>query len=93
MHRSTWARTRSSSPVVDRPDLEIDSLDRAEGTLHLGQAFVRGDDLRVAHGVRGQIGADHIDAVAGRRGGDFGLPTAKSEAVVGDLDVECLAIL
>jgi hypothetical protein len=29
--------------MVDRPDQDIDGLDRAEGTLDVGEAFVRAD--------------------------------------------------
>src|SRR5437660_9255168 len=53
-------------PVMHRPDLEIDRLDAAEGTLHQGEGFVAAHGRRVVERLGGQAGAYDIDAV-GRR--------------------------
>ena len=56
-------------PMVDRPDLEIDGLQAAEGALD-EPATCRRAPSGIIEGVGGQAGADHVDAVERRLGGD-----------------------
>ena len=97
-HRKTWARTRGVvKPVVDRlvdrPDVQIDGLQAAEGALDAGEALVGAD-----HAVGGQdfvldIGADDIEAVEPRLGGDPVGVAGEGEAVFANGDVEQLGEL
>ena len=92
MHRNTWADA-SAEPVVERPDLQIDRLRRAEGALDQGQALVCGDGAGIVEGGGGQAGADNVDAVQRHLGGDrLGL-AGDGEAVVGDRQIEVLGHL
>ena len=70
MHRKTWARTRSVAVVEDRSDIKVDGLDRAEGPLHTGQALVGGDRCIGVELLRGETGADDVQAVQGGFGVD-----------------------
>jgi len=56
--------------MMDRPDLEIDGLDRAEGALHPRERLVGEDRGRGVEQVCGHIGARHVEAVQRRLAGD-----------------------
>ena len=58
-------------PVIDRPDLEIDGLEAAEGALHQAQGFVAAHGGGVVERVGRQAGAHDVEAVEGRLGGDL----------------------
>src|SRR5208282_1429768 len=78
--------------MIDRPYLEIDRLEAAEGAFGGRELFV-GDDRRGLIERRfGDSGAHHIDAVECRFGVDFGGVARKGETVVSDIS-KCLAIL
>src|SRR5271165_5606518 len=80
-------------PVIDRPDLEIDGLDAAEGALHQAEGFVAAHRGGVVERSGGQAGAHDIDAVEGRLGGDgIGL-AGEAEAGVGDVKGKVLGHL
>src|SRR5690554_3244193 len=77
--------------MVDGPDLQVDALLRAERLLHLGEALVRpyrvsGAELPFTH-----AGADDVDAVHRRFGGDAVLVHLEAELVVLDVELEMLA--
>jgi hypothetical protein len=80
-------------PVEYRAQFEVDRLHRAEGTLDAGQALVG------PHGRGGialswrQVGAQHVDAIQCRLGGDRFVVARETEALVGDRDVEVLGDL
>ena len=70
--------------VVERPDLQIDGLERAKGAFHLGERLAGAHRPFIAEGILGQAGADHVDAVQRRLVND-GLGVAgKGEMFGGD---------
>jgi len=71
-------------PMEDRSDLKIDRLDTADGALHLSQTLVGPDAGAVVEGLGRQAGADHIDAVEARLGGDRILLASEGKVGVGD---------
>jgi len=74
--------------VIDRPDLEIDRLDAAEGALHEG--FVATHRGGVVESGGGQAGTDDVEAVEGRLSGDFVGLAGDGEAGVGNIEGEVL---
>ena len=77
-------------PVVDRPDLQIDALEAAEGALDQAQRLVTAHRSGVVEYRGGQAGAHDIDAVEGRLGGDFLGLAGKAKAIVGNVEGEVL---
>src|SRR5208283_391798 len=59
-------------PVVDRPDMEVDGLDRPDGVLDQTQGFVAFDGFAVVERGFGQAGAHGVEAVEGGLLGDLG---------------------
>src|ERR1035437_8710602 len=71
-------------PVVDRAQVQVDGLDGAEVAFDAGQTLVGGHHLARAHLLGADGGADDVQPVQGRLGGD-GLGVALvAEGVVGD---------
>jgi len=79
-------------PVIDWPDLEIDGLDAAEGTLHQAQGFVAAHCGGVVESAGGQAGAHDVEAVEGRFRGDFVGLAGKAEAGIGNVEGEVLGL-
>ena len=80
-------------PVVDRPDVQIDGLQAAEGALDAGEALVGADHVIGGQSFVLDTGADDIKAVEPRLGGDAVGIAGEGEAVCGDGDVEQLGEL
>ena len=80
-------------PVVDRPQVEIDSLEAAESALDPGEALIGADHVFGRQGFVLDAGADDIKAVEPGLVGDAGVVAGKGEAVFGDGDVEQLGEL
>lgn len=93
MHRQTWARTRGAAQWKIGRNLEVDGLDAADGALDLGQAFVGPHAGVVIEGFGGKAGADHIDAVKARLGGDVVVLAREGEVGVRDGEREVLGHL
>ena len=77
-------------PVADRADVQVHALERAESALHFGQAFVVQDGGFGAHLGLGDGGADHIEAVERRFGGDALFIDAEGEGRMLDIEIEVL---
>jgi hypothetical protein len=78
--------------VEHRAQVQVVGLDVAEVPLHVPEVSVGGD-----HGGGGELaggdgGAQHVEPVQGRFGGDLVLPAPHGQAVIGDGDLECLAV-
>jgi hypothetical protein len=58
--------------VVDRADVEVDGLDRADGPLDQAEGFVAPDRGGVVERNGGQAGARNVEPVEGGLGGDLG---------------------
>ena len=80
-------------PVVDRPDVQIDGLQAAEGALDAGEALVGADHVIGGQSFVLDTGADDMKAVEPRLGGDAVGIAGEGEAVCGDGDVEQLGEL
>src|SRR5882672_1292453 len=80
-------------PVIDRPDLEIDGLDAAEGALHQAKGFVAAHRGGVVESGGGQAGTHDVEAVERRLPGNFGGLSGEAEAGFGNVGAKCLAIL
>src|ERR1700730_1981943 len=80
-------------PVVDRPDVQIDGLQAAEGALDAGEALIGADHVVGSQGVAVDAGADDVEAVEPRLGGDPVGIGGKGEAVFANGDVEQLGEL
>jgi hypothetical protein len=80
-------------PVVDRPDVQIDGLQAAEGALDAGEALIGADDIVGGQGFVLDIGADDVEAVEPRLGGDPVGIAGEGEAVFANGDVEQLGEL
>ena len=93
MHKKDMSADAVGGIVVDGPDLEVDGLQAAEGALDRAQALVGADGFRGVERTGGQAGADDVQAVQGRFGGDGIGFAAVAERGVGDLDVEVLGHL
>ena len=74
--------------MIDRPHLEIDRLEAAEGAFGGRELFVGGDRRGLIQRRFGDCGAHHIDAVECRFGVDFGGVARKGETVVGDIQIK-----
>jgi hypothetical protein len=85
MQMNTWARTLVLRPVVDRAQVHIDGLEGAEVSFHPGQGLVGGHHLGRVHLLGTDGGADDVDPVQGRLGGDLVLVADEREPVVGDV--------
>src|SRR5271165_5328024 len=77
-------------PVVDRPDMEVDGLDRPDGVLDQTQGFVAFDGFAVVERGFGQAGAHGVEAVEGGLLGDLGGLAGEGEGRVGDVEREVL---
>ena len=80
-------------PVVDRADMEVDGLDRADGPLDQAEGFVAPDRGGVVERGGGQAGAHDVEPVEGGLGGDLGASAGEGEAGVGDGEGEVLGHL
>src|SRR5674476_1540863 len=73
-------------PVVDRAQVQVDGLDGAEVAFYPGQALVGGHHFGRVHLLDRHGGADDVDPVQGRLGGDLVLVAGEHERVVGDVE-------
>jgi len=80
-------------PVMDRPDLEIDGLDAAEGPFHSGERFVAAHRAGIIKGFRRQAGAHDIEAVGCGFGGDLIVLAGETEAGICNIEAEVLGHL
>src|SRR5437763_15917661 len=87
------AARRRRQPMVVRSQVQIDSLETAEGALDAGEALIGADHALGRQGFVLDAGADDVKAVESRFLRDVGLVAAKGEAVFGDGDVEQLSEL
>ena len=76
--------------VIHGADVQIDGLDAAKGPFHQGERLVAAHCFCVVEGLRWQAGADDIDAVGCRLGGNFSGLACKAEAGIGDVEIEML---
>src|SRR5664280_2602700 len=72
-------------PVVDGAQVQVDALDGAEVAFDPGQGLVGGHDFGRVHLLGTDGGADDVDPVQGRLGGDLVLVAGEGELVVGDV--------
>jgi hypothetical protein len=70
--------------VVDRAQLQIDRFDRAEVAFDVGQGLVGRHDLAGVHPGCVDGGADDVDPVQGRFGGDLFLVAGEGEGSLRD---------
>src|ERR1700686_2669982 len=70
--------------MIDRPHLEIDRLEAAEGAFGGRELFVGGDRRGLIEHRFGDSGAHHINALECGFGLDFGGLARKGETVVSD---------
>src|ERR1700693_683690 len=68
--------------MIDRPHLEIDRLEAAEGAFGGRELFVGGDRRGLIERRFGDSGAHHIDAVECRFGVDFGGVARKGDTAL-----------
>src|SRR5271169_4482386 len=80
-------------PMVDRSQVQIDSLQAAKGALDAGEALIGADHALGRQGFVFDAGADDIKAVEPGLVGDAVGIAGKGEAVVTDSDVEQLGEL
>jgi hypothetical protein len=79
--------------MEDRADIEVDGLQRTEGALDLSQALIRAHGGAGIEGLGRHGGAQDIEAVERRLGGDGGVIAGKRKIVVADGDAEVLGEL
>ena len=79
--------------VMDRAQLEIDRLDRAERPLDLSEALVGEHGVFGAERVGRDTGADHVDPVKRRLLRDRRLVSFVVETIFRDRELEVLAHL
>ena len=79
--------------MEDRADIEVDGLQRTEGALDLSQALIRAHGGAGIEGLGRHGGAQDIEAVERRLGGDGGVIADKRKIVVADGDAEVLGDL
>src|SRR5512132_2616035 len=79
--------------MEDRADIEVDGLQRTEGALDLSQALIRAHGGAGIEGLGRHGGAQDIEAVERRLGGDAGVIAGKRKIVVADGDAEVLGDL
>src|SRR5665811_2474391 len=70
-------------PVVDGAQVQVDALDGAEVAFDAGQTLVGGHHLARVHLLGAVGGADDIQPVQGRLGGDLVLVAGEGERVFG----------
>jgi hypothetical protein len=75
-------------PVMDRTDLQINSLDAAERPLHQGQGFVTAHRRRVAEDLGRQVCPHDIQTIGCSLGGDLRGLAREAEGGVGDVEIE-----
>ena len=78
---------------MDRAQVHIDGLEGAEVAFHAGQRLVGGHDLGRSHLLGIDGGADEVQPVQGRLGGDGLGGASAAEGVRRDVQGKCLAIL
>jgi hypothetical protein len=88
MQISTWGADPVGEVVVDRAQVQVVGLDRAEVAFEVGEVFVGGDGGGRVEAGGGHAGADDVDAIQRGFGGDLGLAAADSQGGVGDRGVE-----
>src|SRR5512133_3262814 len=67
--------------MEDRADIEVDGLQRTEGALDLSQALIRAHGGAGIEGLGRHGGAQDIEAVERRLGGDAGVIAGKRKIV------------
>src|SRR5665811_1653755 len=72
-------------PVVDRTQVHVDGFDGPEVSFHSGQTLVGSYHLGGVHLLGAHGGADDVEAVQGRLGGDLVLVAGEGERVFGDV--------
>ena len=80
-------------PMTDRPHVQIDTFQRAEGALHLGQPLVVEHGLLSRHVAARHAGADHVEAIERCLGRDASLIDAERERAGLDVELEVLGDL
>src|ERR671919_273919 len=90
MQRKTSRPHSLLEPVVDRADLELGTLERAEGALGLGEGLVRADDVGGRQLVGSHARAQYVDAVERRLRADLRVLATVLEALVLDREREVL---
>jgi hypothetical protein len=73
--------------VPDRADVQV-GIERAEGPLDLGQGLAGRDDPGAVQVAGLHAGAQHVNAVQLRLGGDGVLVPVVAEVVLADVDLE-----
>jgi hypothetical protein len=74
--------------VEDRPQVDVDRLQRAERPFDLGERFIGADGGGIVERRFGQIGAHHVDAIESGLGRDgIGVATER-EARLADIEFE-----
>ena len=76
--------------MIDRPDVQIDGLDRADRVLHPAEGFVGSDCGDVVERGGRQAGAHGVEAVERRFSSDLHGPAREGEGRIGDLEGEVL---
>src|ERR1700757_2056601 len=79
--------------MMDRPELEVEALENAEGALNLGQALVGAHGLGGIKPRRRQRSAQHIDAVERSIPRDTRVIALIGQTLGGNLPVKILAHL
>src|SRR5450759_3234785 len=72
-------------PVVDGAQVQVDGFDGPEVSFYPGQGLVGRHDLGRVHLLGTDGGADDVDPVQGRLGGDLVLVAGEGERVFGDV--------
>ena len=83
----------SLKPMVDGPDMQVDGFHRAECSFDFGKRLVAAHRLGAVHLFFGHAGADDVDAIERRFGGDLFSKSMEGEADVLDSEGEELGHL
>src|SRR4051812_26064324 len=81
------------APVVDRPDLEVDGLEGAEGAFHAGQRLVVADRIVGGHVTLFDTGANDVETIERGFLGDLVVAQREVEAGLADRQLEVLGDL
>lgn len=76
--------------MVDRSDVQVDGRHRAERPLDLCECFVAAHRLGRAHLLLRRAGADDIEPIEGRFGGDLLIQPLERKAALLDVEREVL---